>query len=112
MSVVRYVVAFVLLLLPSSGFSDACSDLQAAIAKTAALRIEMQRETAPYASSGLMPTRHEGVCAAAQKLRDQLAVLAKLIDPKCLTEDEMRELTSSFESHMQAANGNIGLYCN
>ena len=113
----RKTVCYVLVLcLPmfvsSSALSDACSDLQAAIAKATALRQEMIREAAPFVSSAQMPVRHEGVCNAAQKLRDHIVVLAKMIDSKCLSDEQQRLANVAVDQNMRDANSNIGLFCN
>ena len=96
----------------SPALSDACSDLQAAIAKGKALRQEMLREASPILSSAQMPVRHEGICNAAQKLRDYVVVLAKMIDSKCLSDEQQRTANASVDQSMREANSNIGLFCN
>jgi hypothetical protein len=99
------------LLAPTAARADICSDLQAAIAKTAALRQEMQREAAPLYASGKLPTQHQGVCTAAQNLRNQIVLLAGLIDPKCLDEEQRKSVTITLNTSMREASGNIGLFC-
>jgi hypothetical protein len=96
----------------SSALSDACSDLQVAMAKATALRQELLREAAPINSSAQMPVRHEGVCNAAQKLRDHIVMLAKMIDSKCLSDEQQRSANASVDQSMREANSNIGLFCN
>ena len=113
MNTVRYVLGCCLLVQQTlSAHADACSDLQAAIAKGTALRQEMQREAAPFVSSGQIPARQEGVCAAAQKLRDHIVDLAKKIDSKCLNDDQYRSTAAILGETMREANDNIGLFCN
>jgi hypothetical protein len=96
----------------SSVLADACSDLNAAMALATAMRQEMVREAGPVLSSTQMPVRHEATCNAAQKLRDHLIVLAKLIDSKCLNDDQQRTANASVDQSMREANSNIGLFCN
>jgi len=113
MKTVQCVLGLCLLMFPaSSAHSDECSDLQAAIAKANALRQEMQREAAPFVSSTNMPARHAGVCTAAQKLRDHIVILAKMVDSKCLSEEQQRSVTAGLDTSMRDANSNIGLFCN
>lgn len=113
MSSVRYVLGCCLVLgYIASAQSDACSDLQAAIAKAAALRAEMKRETAPLLNTTQMPAHHDGACNAAQTFRDHVVALAKLADGKCLSEDEQKALTADLVQSIQEANNNIGLFCN
>ena len=92
--------------------SDACSDLHAAIAKAAVLRAQMQREAAPLLNTSQMPTHHDGACNAAQAFRDQVVVLAKLAEGKCLSEEEQNKLTADVVVSMREANNNVGLFCN
>jgi hypothetical protein len=113
MSVVRCVAGlFLLTIVAAPALSDDCSNLQAAIAKATELRTELQREASPFLSAATMPIRHDGVCAAAQKLRDHVAVVAKMIGEKCLNDDEYRSLTGKLEASMRHANDTIGLFCN
>ena len=113
MKTVRYILGCCLLLLASSSaYSDACSDLQAAIAKATALKQEMQREASPFLSSPNMPARHEGVCKAAENLRSHIVTLIGLMDSKCLNDEQYKNLAATLDSSMKAANDNIGLFCN
>ena len=100
-----------LMLVSSSARSDSCSDMQAAIAKAAALRGAMQREAAPLLNMSQIPAHHDTACAAAQKLRDQIVTLAGLIDVKCLNEEQQKDLTASLDRNMKEASSNIGLFC-
>ncbi len=101
-----------LLLTPSTGFSDACSDLQAGVAKATALKLEMQREASPLVSSPNMPARHEGVCKAAEALRSHVVAVIGLMDSKCLNDEQYKDLAAILDSSIKAANSNIGLFCN
>ena len=101
-----------LLLAPSSGYSDACSDLEAGIAKATALKQEMQREASPFLSSANTPPRHEGVCKAAENLRSHIVTLIGLMNSKCLNDEQYRDLAGNLDTSMKAANSNIGLFCN
>jgi hypothetical protein len=101
----------VLLLAPSAARSDACADLQAAIAKATALNHQMQREATPLLTSAQIPAHHQGVCTAAQNLRNHIVILAGLIDPKCLSEEQHTNLTASLNASMKEASSNIGLFC-
>lgn len=113
MKTFRYVLGLSLLMFAAlPAHSDSCSDLQAAIAKATALKGEMQREASPFLSSAQMPVRHQGVCTAAQKLRDHIVILAKMIDSKCINEEQQKSLNASVYSSMRDANSNIGLFCN
>ena len=103
---------WLLLMQPSSAQSDACSDLQTAIAKSATLRAEMQREAAPLLNSAQMPIHHKGACNAAQTFRDHAVMLAKLAGGKCLNDQEHQNLTAMLVASMKEANNNIGLFCN
>jgi len=100
------------LLLPSSARSDQCSDLQAAVAKATALKAEMQRETGPLLSSTRMPTHDEAACNTSQRLRDHIVDVIKLIDPKCVNDEQHRALAADLNALMREANANIGLFCN
>lgn len=112
MKAVRYVLGCCLILAqPTPGISDACSDLQAAIAKSAALRGAMQRETAPFLQSSQLPSHNDAACAAAQRFRDHVVVLAKMFDVKCLNEEQQRRFTASLDASMKEADNNIGLFC-
>lgn len=112
MQTVLYVLVCCLVLLQlSSARSDACSDLQAAIAKAAVLRGAMQREAAPLLNTSQMPTHHDGACNSAQAFRDHVVALAKLADAKCLSDEEQQKLTANLVSSMKEANNNIGLFC-
>ena len=102
---------WVLLLTPSAARSDACSDLQAAIAKAAALRHTMQREAAPLLSSASIPAHHQGVCTAAHNLRSHIVSLRNLDSQKCLSEEELKRLTISLDVGMKEADSNVGLFC-
>src|SRR5262245_51846994 len=113
MKTVRSFVGLCLLMCAAAPVrADTCSDLQAAITKATALRSEMQREASPLLSAATMPVRHEGVCTAAQKLRDHIVVLAKMIEPKCLNEAQQKNVTFSVDVGLRDANNNIGLFCN
>lgn len=59
-----------------------------------------------------MPAHHAGVCTAAQKLRDHIVILAKMVDSKCLSEEQQRSVTAGLDTSMRDANSNIGLFCN
>ena len=108
-----YVLGCLLLLAQISvAMPDACSDLQAAIAKAAVLRGQMQREAAPLLNTSQMPTHHDGACNAAQAFRDQVVALAKLAEGKCLNEDEQNKLTADVVLSMREANNNVALFCN
>lgn len=110
---ILYVLGCCLFLVPTSGLSDSCSDLQAAIAKTAALKQEMHREAAPFTASGQIPDRHEGVCKSAENLRNHLIVLGVLIkNSQCLNEEEYKNLATSVDSSMKDASSNVSLFCN
>jgi hypothetical protein len=110
---ILYVLGCCLFLVPTSGLSDSCSDLQAAIAKTAALKQEMHREAAPFTASGQIPDRHEGVCKSAENLRSHLIVLGALIkNSQCLNEEEYKNLATSVDSSMKDASSNVSLFCN
>lgn len=109
---VRYVLGLcVLMALPSLAMADACSDLQAAIAKAAALKGAMQREAAPLLMMSQLPARNDAACKAAQDLRDQIVILARLIDSKCLNEEQMKSVSANVSQSMTDANNNIGLFC-
>jgi hypothetical protein len=112
MKMVRYVLGFCLLTpLPPPAHADACSDLQAAIAKHAALKGAMHREAAPILMLPQIPAHSDAACAAAQNLRDHIVVLTRLIDTKCLSEEQHKNLTTSLDRSMKEANSNIGLFC-
>lgn len=98
--------------LMSPAHADACADLQAAIAKTAALKSAMQREAAPILSLPQIPPHSQVACAASQALRDHIVALTRLIDPKCLTEEQRTNLTTSLNKTLNEANSNISLFCN
>jgi hypothetical protein len=113
MKAVRCVLSCcLLLLLPSPGHSDACSDLQAGIAKETALKQEMVRVASPYLTTANMPVRNEGVCKAAETLRTHIVTLIGQMDSKCLNDEQYRELADRLGSSMKMANSNIGLFCN
>jgi hypothetical protein len=113
MKTVRYILGCCLLLLaPASGYADACSDLQAAIAKATALKQEMQREASPFLSSPNMPARQESVCKAAENLRSHIVTTIGLMDSKCLNDEQYKNLAAILDAMMKTANGNIGLFCN
>ena len=108
-----YVLGCLLTLVQASvAESDACSDLQAAIAKAAALRGQMQREAAPLLNTTQIPTHHDGACNAAQTFRDHVVVLAKMAEGKCLSEEEEKNLTADIVLSMREANNNVALFCN
>jgi cytochrome c-type biogenesis protein CcmH/NrfF len=110
---VGYVLGCCLVLAPVPASSDACSDLQAAIAKAAALKQEMMREASPFVSSSQMPARNEGVCKAAETLRTHLVMLAaQMRTSQCLNEDQYRSQAAIVDSSMREANSNVGLFCN
>ena len=112
MKTIRRVLSCLLVALaPSVARSDSCSDLQAAIAKATALKHAMQREATPLLSSTQIPAHDQGVCTAAQNLRDHIVKLASLIDPKCLSEEQRKSLTASLDANMKEASSNIGLFC-
>ena len=113
MKSIRYVLSCCLLFASTPGLSDACSDLQAAIAKAAALKQEMQREASPFLSSAQMPVRHEGVCKAAENLRTHLIQLGvQMRTSKCLNEEQYKSQAAIADSNMREANSNVGLFCN
>lgn len=113
MRAVRYLLGCCLLLLASSpGYSDACSDLQAGIAKETALKQEMVREASPFLSTANMPARNESVCKAAENLRTHIVALIGKMDSKCLNDEQYKELADRLGSSMKMANSNIGLFCN
>ena len=95
----------------SSGLADSCSDMQAAIAKAAVLKNEMQREARPLFLLPQLPSHHDGVCTAAQNLRNHIVLLAGHIDVKCLNEEQHKILTNDLASSMKDASSNIGLFC-
>jgi hypothetical protein len=108
-----YVLGLCLLAtLVSPAYADACADLQAAIAKATALKGAMQREAAPILSLPQIPPHSQAACAASQSLRDHIVALTRLIDPKCLTEEQRKNLTTSLNKTMVEANNNISLFCN
>lgn len=99
------------MLLPSSGHADSCSDLQAAIAKSAALKGALLREAGPLLNSPQMRANDDGVCVAARNLREQNGVVARLIDSKCLNEEQMNVLKKSLDKSNEEADSNVGLFC-
>jgi hypothetical protein len=112
MKTARYFLGCCLLLIaPTAALSDACTDLQASIAKATALRHEMQREAAPLLSTTQIPAHHQGVCTAAQNLRSHIITLLNLGDQKCLSEAQQKSLTISLDASMKDADSNIGLFC-
>lgn len=100
-----------LLFLLNFGHANPCAELQAALDKMAKLNLAMQEAARPFLQATQLPSHDDGVCAAAQALRDQIAVVARLIDEKCLGEEERKKLAAGLEAGMQAANGIIGLSC-
>ena len=113
MTWIRYVLGYCLLFAPSPAISDACSDLQAAIAKATTLKHEMQREAAPLVSSAQMPVRHPGVCKTAEDLRTHLVMLAaQMRTSQCLNDEQYKNLAGTLDVSMKEANSNVGLFCN
>jgi hypothetical protein len=109
----RYVLGLlVLAALASPGRADVCSDLQAAIAKAAALKSAMQREAAPILMLPQIPARSDAACKASQTLRDHIVTVSRQIDAKCLNEEQQKNLTTNLNKSMREANSNIGLFCN
>ncbi len=98
--------------LVSPALADACADLQAAIAKAAALKGAMHREAAPILSLPQIPPHSQAACAASQTLRDHIVALTRLIDAKCLTDEQRRNLTTNLNKTLAEANSNISLFCN
>jgi len=108
----RFAARILALFFPLSlGQANPCADLQAAIDRMTASNLAMQEAARPFLRAMQLPPYHDGVCAAAQELRNQIAVVASLIDEKCLGEEERKKLAATLEAGMQAANGNIGLFC-
>ncbi len=71
----------------------------------------MQREATPLLMSAQIPARHQGVCTAAQNLRNHIVMLAGHVDLKCLSQEQYTNLTASLNASMRDANSNIGLFC-
>jgi hypothetical protein len=99
----------VLLLTPAR--ADTCADLEAAMAKTATLRSKMHREAAPILSLPQIPPYSEAACVASQHLRDHIVALARLIDAKCLSEEQRSNLATNLNKSLAEANSNISLFC-
>jgi hypothetical protein len=109
----RHILGLCLLAaLVSPAYADPCADLQAAIAKATALKGAMRREAAPILSLPQIPPQSQAACAASQSLRDHIVALTRLIDTKCLTEEQRQNLTTNLNRTMAEANSNISLFCN
>jgi hypothetical protein len=109
---IRFVLGCCLLMIaPTLGHADSCSDLQAAIAKAAALKGALQREAGPLLNSPQMRANDEGVCVAAKNLREQNGAVAKLIDVKCLSEEQLIVLQNSLKKSNEEADSSVGLFC-
>jgi hypothetical protein len=95
----------------SAAWSDACTDLSAAIVKALVLQNAMQREATQPLSPSKITMPAVSACAATQSFRDHIIVVANQINSKCLSEDAQRELAIRLNAGFTEATTNVGLFC-
>ena len=71
----------------------------------------MQREVGPLLNLSQIPANNDAACTAAQTFREHIVTLARLIDVKCLSEEQKKSLTTSLDMSMKEASSNVGLFC-